>query len=338
MIQSKELQTWQKCGKIPQILAKVMVWCLIPCDDEANKNNSRHRAAMRFIAGVLIAGITLAPDLGVAEGLSGDRDFTFKRIKVGERTGAKPLVQIDPAEQARLLALAPKVKPRAAEGEGEDAPPADTAVAAAPLAPPPKSSAAYDWFWQSVPTARAAVADRFPLAMSTLTKGPGGASVRAPRLQHMQEIAETYGKHILAATIGTDVSPALVLAVIGVESAGNPTALSSAGAQGLMQLIPDTATRFGVTDATDPAQNIKGGVAYLNWLSKEFNRDPLMMLAAYNAGEGAVRANDGIPPYAETRDYVPKVLAAWQVAQGLCQSPPELISDPCVFKVIASGG
>jgi soluble lytic murein transglycosylase-like protein len=90
--------------------------------------------------------------------------------------------------------------------------------------------------------------------------------------------------------------------------------------------------------ATDPAQNIKGGVAYLNWLSKEFNRDPLMMLAAYNAGEGAVRANDGVPPYAETRDYVPKVLAAWQVAQGLCQSPPELISDPCVFKVIASGG
>ena len=174
--------------------------------------------------------------------------------------------------------------------------------------------------------------------MATLSKGPAGASVRAPRLQHMQEIAQTYGKHILAATIGTDVSPALVLAVIGVESAGNPTAVSSAGAQGLMQLIPDTASRFGVTDSTDPAQNIKGGVAYLNWLSKEFNRDPLMILAAYNAGEGAVRANDGIPPYAETRDYVPKVLAAWQVAQGLCQSPPELITDPCVFKVIAAGG
>lgn len=293
---------------------------------------------MRFIASVLIAGITLAPTLGVAEGLSGDRDFTFKRIKVGERAGAKPLVQIDPAEQARLLALAPKVKPRVTEGEGKEAASDSSIAAAAPLAPAPRSTAAYDWFWQIVPTARAAVADRFPLAMATLTKGPGGASVRAPRLQHMQEIAETYGKHILSATIGTDVSPALVLAVIGVESSGNPTALSSAGAQGLMQLIPDTATRFGVTDANDAAQNIKGGVAYLDWLSKEFDRDPLMILAAYNAGEGAVRANDGIPPYAETRDYVPKVLAAWQVAQGLCQSPPELISDPCVFKVIASGG
>jgi hypothetical protein len=77
-------------------------------------------------------------------------------------------------------------------------------------------------------------------------------------------------------------------------------------------------------------------VAYLDWLMKRFNRDPLMVLAAYNAGEGAVEANDGVPPYAETRDYVPKVLAAWSVAQGLCLSPPELMTDPCVFKVISA--
>ena len=138
------------------------------------------------------------------------------------------------------------------------------------------------------------------------------------------------------ATIGTDVSPALALAVIGVESAGQADAVSSAGAQGLMQLIPATASRFGVTDAKDPVQNIKGGVAYLDWLMKNFNHDPLMVIAAYNAGEGAVTANAGVPPYAETRDYVPKVLAAWQVAQGLCLTPPELMTDPCVFNVIAS--
>ena len=71
---------------------------------------------------------------------------------------------------------------------------------------------------------------------------------------------------------------------------------------------------------------------------KKFDRDPLMVLAAYNAGEGAVKANAGVPPYAETRDYVPKVLAAWQVAQGLCLTPPELVTDPCVFKVIAASG
>jgi hypothetical protein len=73
-------------------------------------------------------------------------------------------------------------------------------------------------------------------------------------------------------------------------------------------------------------------VAYLDW----FDRDPLMVLAAYNSGEGAVDANAGVPPYAETRDYVPKVLAAWQVAQGLCLTPPELVSDPCVFRVISA--
>mgnify|MGYP002137240809 CR=1 FL=1 len=68
-------------------------------------------------------------------------------------------------------------------------------------------------------------------------------------------------------------------------------------------------------------------MAYLDWLMTEFDRDPLMVIAAYNAGEGAVRANAGVPPYAETRDYVPKVLAAWQVAQGLCLTPPELVTD-----------
>ena len=83
-------------------------------------------------------------------------------------------------------------------------------------------------------------------------------------------------------------------------------------------------------------QNIKGGVAYLDWLMGEFDRDPVMVIAAYNAGEGAVTANAGVPPYAETRDYVPKVLAAWAVAQGLCLTPPELMTDPCVFKVISA--
>ncbi len=294
---------------------------------------------MRFIHVTLIAGLSLAPLPGVAEGLSGARDFSFKRVKVGQGPGKRITVQIDPVEQARLLALLPKDKPRTPTPDPADTPvKAASAAPAGPLAPGPAKSAAYDWFWNTVPTTRKDRADRFILAMATLSKGPSGASVRAPRMQHMQEIAAQYGKFILAATIDTDVSPALVLAVIGVESAGRADAVSSAGAQGLMQLIPATATRFGVTDSKDAAQNIKGGVAYLDWLLKEFDRDPLMVLAAYNAGEGAVKANDGIPPYTETRDYVPKVLAAWQVAQGLCLSPPELVTDPCVFKVIASGG
>ena len=140
----------------------------------------------------------------------------------------------------------------------------------------------------------------------------------------------------MKAPIGTQVSPALVLAVISAESGGQVDALSAKGAQGLMQLVPATAERFGVSDSTDPVQNIKGGVAYMDWLMTKFDRDPLMVIAAYNAGEGAVVANSGVPPYVETRDYVPKVLAAWVVAQGLCLTPPELMTDPCVFKVISA--
>jgi soluble lytic murein transglycosylase-like protein len=207
-----------------------------------------------------------------------------------------------------------------------------------PLSPAPAPTSSYAWYWDHVPTGIGDVAGRFDLALLALAMGPDGAAVRAPRLQHLQEVADQYGTEILKATIGTDVSPALVLAVIGIESAGVSDAVSHAGAVGLMQLIPATADRFGVGDSTDPVQNIKGGVAYLDWLLDEFDNDPVMVLAAYNAGEGAVRENEGVPPYAETRDYVPKVLAAWQVAQALCVSAPLLVTDPCVFKSISTGG
>lgn len=261
--------------------------------------------------------------------------FTFRRVGLPGAPGSRRItVQIDPVEQARRLAASPKVD-RAAEQAPRDIPePKPQAPAAAKAAP----ATAYSWFWERVPTARSAVDDRFPLALAALSQGPGGAQVAAPRMQNLQDMVDRYGIEILKATLGTEVSPALALAVIGIESAGRADAVSHAGAQGLMQLIPATADRFGVSDSMDPAQNIRGGVAYLDWLMKRFDRDPLMVLAAYNAGEGAVEANDGVPPYAETRDYVPKVLAAWQVAQGLCQSPPQLVSDPCVFKVMAKGG
>ena len=101
-----------------------------------------------------------------------------------------------------------------------------------------------------------------------------------------------------------------------------------------MQLIPDTADRFGVTDSFEPAQNIAGGVKYLNWLMGQFDRDPMLVLAGYNAGEGSVRKHQGVPPFAETRDYIPKVLATFQLARGLCITPPELVTDGCVFAAL----
>jgi hypothetical protein len=258
-------------------------------------------------------------------------DFSARRVVVPKQhSGPRITVQIDPIEQAKRLAVSSSPRP-------EDSSDIVAGAAEGPIVST-GPSAAYDWYWDKVPAAQGAKDGRYALAMASLAQGPAGAMVRAPRMQDMQDMATKYGTEILKATIGTSVSPAFVLAVIGIESAGQPLAVSSAGAQGLMQLIPATAERFGVADATDPVQNIKGGVAYLDWLMGQFDRDPLMVLAAYNAGEGAVRANDGVPPYAETRDYVPKVLAAWQVAQGLCLTPPELVSDPCVFKVISSGG
>ena len=104
----------------------------------------------------------------------------------------------------------------------------------------------------------------------------------------------------------------LVRAVIQAESAFYERARSRAGALGLMQLIPATAARFGVVDPFDPVQNITGGVKYLRWLMDHFKNDFTKVIAAYNAGENAVKKYNGIPPYAETRAYVPKVMNLWK--------------------------
>ena len=97
------------------------------------------------------------------------------------------------------------------------------------------------------------------------------------------------------------------MAVISVESGFNVRAVSPKNAQGLMQLIPETAQRFRVKNAFDPAENIKGGMAYLQWLLAFFKGDVSLVVAAYNAGERAVERYRGIPPYPETRDYVRKI-------------------------------
>jgi hypothetical protein len=104
-----------------------------------------------------------------------------------------------------------------------------------------------------------------------------------------------------------DLDPRLVLAVIAVESNFQAAAVSPKNAQGLMQLIPDTAKRFGVQDPFNPSENIRGGMLYLRWLLKNFNGNLSLALAGYNAGEKAVERHKGVPPYNETRQYVQKV-------------------------------
>ncbi len=103
------------------------------------------------------------------------------------------------------------------------------------------------------------------------------------------------------------VYPRLALAVIRAESNFNPGAVSPKNAQGLMQLIPETAQRFNVKKPLDPEQNIRGGLAYLRWLLAYFKGDVILVAAAYNAGEQAVNNHAGIPPYSETRGYVKRI-------------------------------
>jgi soluble lytic murein transglycosylase-like protein len=116
-----------------------------------------------------------------------------------------------------------------------------------------------------------------------------------------------YAAEIRAAAAQHGVDEAVVRAIIHAESSFNPNAISRVGAQGLMQLMPATARRFGVSNAFDPAQNIRGGVEYLAWLLKRYNGDLTLAAAGYNAGEGAVDRHRGVPPYNETRRYVERV-------------------------------
>ncbi len=266
-----------------------------------------------FVYTLLAAAFAVGP--AAAETPKPFPEFSAKRVKVGQRPiGSRITIQIDPATQVKPAPKAPKDPARAGKAA-------------------PRVAGSYDWFWEKVsPEAAKSGPGRLQTAMRTLA---GAADkVTSPRLQQMQDIAKANGVDILRSTIDTKVSPALVLAVITVESSGRADAVSGAGAQGLMQLMPATAARFGVSDSLKPAQNITGGVKYLNWLMGEFDNDPILVLAGYNAGEGSVRKHAGVPPFAETRDYVPKVLAAFQVAKGLCQTPPELISDGCVFAAL----
>ena len=116
----------------------------------------------------------------------------------------------------------------------------------------------------------------------------------------------------LVRTIATEeeLDPDLALAVVDVESAGGRHQVSDAGAVGIMQLMPETASDYGVTDRCDPESNIRAGVRYLKKLYSEFD-DPLLMLAAYNAGPERVYQKGGIPEFNETAQYIVKVMNRW---------------------------
>lgn len=265
----------------------------------------------------VLTAISLSGASGAGAGTA--VDFTFKRVTVGTQPlGGRIDVQIAPEEDYYKNQNPTKSRDSAV---------ADPAGNPSPVAPDLSA-----WFWDGVSTTvQDASSERLAEALAQLRRDPAKMAAVSPNLAALQKLVADHGTKILLATLGKKVSPALVLAVLAVESSGRVDAVSSAGAVGLMQLIPDTAKRFDVADSSDPQQNLNGGAAYLDWLLKEFKRDPLLVLAGYNAGENAVKKYGGVPPFPETRAYVPKVVAAWQVARALCMTPPTYVTDGCVF-------
>ena len=137
-------------------------------------------------------------------------------------------------------------------------------------------------------------------------------AVRTDGGDRWRRAAGRYADLLQAAADRHDVDPVLLTAVAHVESRFNPEAVSPKGAMGLLQLMPATAERFGVSDAHDVAQNVEAGARYLRWLLERYEGRTDLALAGYNAGEQAVDRYNGIPPYSETRTYVTRVLNQFQ--------------------------
>lgn len=157
---------------------------------------------------------------------------------------------------------------------------------------------------------------------------PRTATVRAGKAADADSRSAPFNDYIEVHAASQGVSPELVRAVIQVESAFNPHAVSPKGAMGLMQLMPATARELGVDNPFLPEDNIRGGVAYLRQLLDRYDRNVELALAAYNAGPGSVERYKSIPPYRETQAYVKKVTGV----SGTATEPSK--PDPTIYKWI----
>jgi len=156
-----------------------------------------------------------------------------------------------------------------------------------------------------------AASARTPPKQEAAAKGETSVAASPEISRILGELARRHG-----------VSPALVKAVVTVESSFDPKAVSAKGARGLMQLMPGTAADLGVDDLYDPRGNLDGGIRHLRGLLDRFDGDLRLALAAYNAGEEAVRRNGGVPPYPETREYVRRVLEQYERWQRAAPEGP----------------
>ncbi len=197
----------------------------------------------------------------------------------------------------------------------------------ATVASAPSPSSASSWFWDEVPPriedGSRAKAMQVVANARNRRQGVFGTKAQA------RSVLTRWRAEIKAAARKAGINEALIVAVVIVESGGNQYAKSPKGALGLGQLMPGTAHRYGVRDAFDPAENLRGSATYLSDLINMFRGDLVLALAAYNSGAQAVLRHRGVPPYAETRAYVPKVLAAFETAGDFCASHPRAARRKC---------
>ncbi|HYQ92338.1 MAG TPA: transglycosylase SLT domain-containing protein [Candidatus Competibacteraceae bacterium] len=216
-----------------------------------------------------------------------------------------PTVQVWRFERASVAPAPPAAAPPVAASAARPSPCDAHLVTVTPATAPTIQT------WRAAPAAASPQPPapcRPPLAT---VEGPGARPVRLDIVNRQRLLPS-----IQQVAVAYQLEPALLHAVISAESAYNPQARSPKGARGLMQLMPDTARRFGVSDPYDPTDNLQGGARYLRWLLDLFN-DLRLALAAYNAGEGAVqRYGNSIPPYPETRTYVQRVLEFYRYYRG----------------------
>lgn len=310
-----------------------------------------HRAIV--VVAVLWAGLAAAPAMAGTvyrcDSPDGSRTYGSKRVK-GARCTA--ISTYTPKTYAPPAAIPPPAPTPAPAAVGSATPPATVAgspasLPATPAATPPPTVAPVAPAPVAAPTRRLVqgqvysyVKDGVRHYTSRPPKGVAGATaMRTIRYSFMETCfacaaqpgvnfktlrlnPNAYDAEIRAAARLHGVEEAIVRAIIHAESSFNPNALSRVGAQGLMQLMPATARRFGVSNAFDPTQNISGGVQYLSWLLKRYNGDLTLAAAGYNAGEGAVDRYKGVPPYNETRRYVERVRLLAERYRSLTTAPP----------------
>lgn len=271
------------------------------------------RGLLTIAACLLLATPAAAGTLYRCDGADGARSYVSKRV-----AGAKCVVvaRSSPASQSRSTPASANTGAPATSGSGSSSPKEQVVASATPARKPTRlvQGQVYSYIKDGVrhytskrpkgvegATALRTIRYSFLETCFACASSPG-VDFHTLRLN-----TSAYSDEIRKAARQYGVEEAVVRAVIHAESAFNPNALSRVGAQGLMQLMPATAQRFGVGNPFDAGQNIQGGVKYLAWLLKRFNGDLTLAAAGYNAGEGAVDKYNGVPPYKETQRYVQRV-------------------------------